>query len=89
MSVRIQINHAGFQELLTGDAAQSILDEPAKRIVDKANAVPSTTSPAYDQPYYEVTDASDAERARRRIIGTGARSMAHEAKTQALLKAIS
>lgn len=89
MSVRIKINEAGFRELLTGAAAQGLLDEVAESVADKANSVASTTSPPYDEPYYEITDGSDEERARRRIIGTGARAMAHEAKTQALLRAIS
>ncbi|MCC9182569.1 hypothetical protein [Mycolicibacterium mageritense] len=85
--MRIQVNHAGFRELLTGAAAQSLLDEQAERVASEANSVPSTTNPPHDEPYYRIEDGSDADRARRRIIADGARAMAHEAKTQALLRA--
>lgn len=84
----IKFNNAGFRELLTSAASESLVDKHAQELAAEANAVPSTTSPAHDKPYYAVTKASDSKRARRRVQADGARAMAHEAKTQALLRAL-
>ena len=63
-------------------------DDEADRLADRANAVASTTDPAATEPYYEVEDGSDNKRARRRVRAAGARAMKHEAKTNALQKAL-
>ncbi|MGX9669926.1 hypothetical protein [Mycobacterium sp. HM-7] len=89
MTVRIKFNEAGFRALLTSGAANSLVKEHAERVAERANEVPSTTQPAASDPYYVVEDASDDKRARYRVRANGARAMAHEAKTQALLRAIS
>lgn len=88
MSVRIKFNNAGFQELLTSAGANALVQEHAEQIAAKANSVPSTTAPAVTQPYYEIEDGSDGKRARRRVRTTGERAARHEAKTQALQKAL-
>lgn len=86
--MRIEFNDAGFRALRTGAAANALLDEHSEGIADRANAVPSTTSPAATEPYYEVEDGSDGERARRRIRTASRRAARHEAKTQALQRAL-
>ena len=86
--MRIKFNDAGFDQLLTGSHAQSLVEDAANEIAEKANAVPSTTDPAATEPYYEVEDGSDSKRARRRIKPTSARAAKHEAKTNALQKAL-
>lgn len=86
--MRIQFNDAGFRELLTGDYAKSLVKKEAEQLEERANAVPSTTSPAHDKPYYVSEDGSDGERARYRVRADGARAMRHEAKTNALQKAL-
>ena len=86
--MRIKFNQAGFRELRTSAAANAILDEHAEPMAERANSVPSTTEPAADEPYYEVQDGSDSDRARRRIRTTSARAARHEAKTNALQKAL-
>lgn len=86
--MRIKFNDAGFNELLTSAAANALLDEHAESMAERANAVPSTTDPAHTEPYYEIQDGSDGKRARRRIYADGGRAMAHEAKTQALQRAL-
>lgn len=86
--MRIKFHDAGFDQLLTGSFAQSLVDDAANEIAEKANAVPSTTDPAATEPYYEVEDGSDNKRARRRVRAAGARAMKHEAKTNALQKAL-
>lgn len=88
MSVRIKFNEAGFRALLTGAGAQSLVEEHAERVAAAANAVPSTTQPAHVGDYYEAKDASDGDRARRRVVTTDDRAAAHEAKTHALLRAL-
>ncbi len=86
--MKVTFHQSGFDELLTGSYANSLLDKETESIADRANAVPSTTDPAASVPYYEVEDGSDGKRARRRIRAAGARAMRHEAKTNALQKAL-
>jgi len=86
--MRIAFNPAGFNELLTSAGAETLVDGHAQRMAAAANAVPSTTEPAATEPYYEVVEASDGKRARRRIRTTGPRASKHEAKTQALLRSL-
>lgn len=86
--MRIQFNESAFDDLLTGSYANSVLDEHAEPMLDRANDVSSTTDPAATEPYYEMEDGSDGKRARRRIRAAGARAMRHEAKTNALQKAL-
>lgn len=87
--MRIEWNEAGFDQLLTSPAAQALVDQHAEALADRANSVPSTTSPPATEPYYEVEDTSDEHRARRRVQTTGARAAAHEAKTHALQQGMS
>ena len=86
--MRITFNQSGFDELLTGSFAQGLVDDEADRLAGRANAVASTTDPVATEPYYEVQDGSDNKRARRRVRAVGARAMRHEAKTNALQKAL-
>jgi hypothetical protein len=74
---KIEFNSAGFRELLT--SAGPVLDEHAETIAGKANA---------DGDHYEVTDGSDNNRARRRIVTKDHAARVHEAKTQALQRSI-
>lgn len=87
--MRITFNKSGFDSLLTSPGAQQLLEEHTEHVAERANSIPSTTSPAHDAPYYKVEDGSDGKRARRRVVTDGPRAAAHEAKTQALLRAIS
>lgn len=87
--MRIDWNDAGFDALLTSGQAQALVAKHADAIADAANAVPSTTSPASEEPYYVVEDASDEHRARARVQTNGPRAANHEAKTQALQQALS
>ena len=86
--MRIKFHDAGFDALLTGSFAQGLVDDHTETMAERANAVPSTTSPAHDRPYYVTEDGSDGKRARRRIRADGARAMRHEVKTNALQKAL-
>jgi len=86
--VRITFNDNGFRELLTSAATTAMLKGHADRVCRAANAVPSTTVPAATEPYYEVQEASDSDRARFRVRAAGRRAVRHEAKTQALLKGL-
>lgn len=86
--MRITFNDAGFRQLRTSAAATAMLKGHADRIAEAANAVPSTTSPAATEPYYEVHDGSDAKRSRFRVVTANRRAVGHEAKTQALLKGL-
>lgn len=88
MKFRLEFHDAGFRELRTSSAAKGLLKELADEMAAKANAVPSTTEPAATEPYYEVQDGTDSERARYRVRTTGDRAAKHEAKTQALHKAL-
>lgn len=82
--MRIKFHEAGFRELLTSAGAEALVQAEAERLAASANAVGSTTSPAHTLPYYVVEDASDDDRARRRVVTDGPRAAAHEARTQAL-----
>ncbi|MCB1287420.1 MAG: hypothetical protein KDB47_06935 [Mycobacterium sp.] len=86
---RIVFNPAGFRELLTSPEVTGMLKEHADSLAERANAVPSTTSPAANEPYYHVYEASDEQRARFRVASRGLRAARHEAKTQALQKGLS
>lgn len=82
-------NYAGFAELRTSGFAQAELKKHADRIEAAANAIPSTTSPAATEPYYQSHEAGDDQRARYRIATTSIRSSRHEAKTHALQRGFS
>lgn len=86
--VRITFNDNGFRELLTSAAVSATLKGHAERVCEAANSVPSTTAPAATEPYYEVQEASDSDRARFRVRAASRRAVRHEAKTQALLKGL-
>ena len=86
MSIRFEFDPAGFRDLLTSSEAKAELNRRARSMATRANAVPSTTEPAATEPYYEVVDASNRDRARVRVQTTGARSVRHENKTHALLR---
>lgn len=86
--MQIKFNSSGFQELLTSAAANALLDEHAEQIAERANEVPSTTSPEATEPYYKVYEAGDSKRARRRIVTVGRRAIQHEAITNALQQSI-
>lgn len=86
--MRIKFNEAGFDQLLTSAGAQALVEAQAQQVADRANRSPSTTDPATDEPYYEVEDGSDEKRARRRVKTASVRAIRHEAKTQALQRAI-
>jgi hypothetical protein len=85
---RFKVNDDAFAKLRTSAAAKALVRKEAEEIAARANAVASTTEPAADEPYYKTWDATDEERARYRVATTGLRSARHEAKTQALQKAI-
>jgi len=89
MAIRIEFHEAGFRELLTSAGAKALVRGYAEDMAAKANAVPSTTSPAATEPYYEVKeDEADGDRARYRVRTMSDRAAKHEMKTQALQKAI-
>ena len=87
--MKIKFNNKGFDELRTSAGAQALVKQHADRIEAAANAIPSTTTPAATEPYYESHEAGDEHRARYRIATTGARASRHEAKTFALNRALS
>ena len=80
-------NNAGFAELRHSYKAE--IKSRADRMEAAANAIPSTTSPAATEPYYETHDASDEDRPRFRVATTSLRASRHEAKTFALQRAYS
>lgn len=89
---RIEFHAAGFRALLTDASTKALVKSEAEKIAEKANAVASTTDPAAEDPYYEVEDGSDGERARFRVATAQGeqlkRNARHEAKTNALQKSI-
>ena len=89
MAIRWKRNDAGFDALRTSAAAQALVRAEAEKLEAAANAIPSTTSPAATEPYYETQEAGDANRARYRVKTTGIRAVRHEAKTDALLRGLS
>lgn len=89
--MRIQFREAGFRELLTSASTKALVEEKAEEIAQRANAVPSTTSPAATEPYYEVEDATTDQAEYRIITAAGKqsiRNVRHEAKTQALQRGL-
>lgn len=86
MTVKLKFNYAGFDALRL--SAKPLVDEAAEKILAAANSSPSTTDPAVTYPYYQLHDASDEHRARARVATTTDRARKHEAKTQALQKAL-
>ena len=89
MGIKFVANDAGFAALRTSPSSDYLVKVKAQAITRAANAVPSTTDPATDEPYYEMHDAGDAERARYRVATTSIRASRHEAKTFALQRAMS
>jgi hypothetical protein len=87
MRIKFVRNDAGFDALRTSPGAQALVAGRAEALAAEANAIPSTTSPAAAEPYYEAYEAGDEHRARYRVRTTGLRASRHEAKTQALLRA--
>lgn len=85
--MRIAFHSSGFRDLLTSAGAQELVQEQADKIAVRANATPSTTSPAHTEPYYEVA-AEAVKRARAFVQTAGARAIVHEQKTGALTKAL-
>jgi hypothetical protein len=79
----IKFNSAAFKAILTSSAVKAKIKGLADDMAAAANSVPSTTSPAAKEPYYEVQDGT-TDRARYRVRTTGLRAARHEAKTQAL-----
>lgn len=89
MTIRFKPNYPGFNALRTSAAADSLVKAKAESIESAANAIPSTTSPAATEPYYEAKEAADAKRARYRVVTANVRAQRHEVKTQALLRGLS
>lgn len=87
--MKFRRNEAGFDALRTSAGANALVRAAAERVEAAANAIPSTTTPAATEPYYEAYDASDENRARYRVATTSIRASRHEAKTDALLRGLS
>ena len=87
--MKFAFNQAGLNALRTTSQMQTKVRAGAERVEASANAIPSTTSPAATEPYYEAYEAGDEKRARQRVVTTGIRAARHEVKTQALLRAVS
>jgi hypothetical protein len=77
-------NDAGFNAIRKAAEFDSWAKREAEAIAAAANAIPSTTDPATDEPYYEVFEAGDGSRARYRVATTSLRAQRHEARTLAL-----
>ncbi len=86
--VRIEFNSRGFDELKTSPGADAVVKKHADELAARANAVPSTTEPAATEPYYTAYEAGDQHRARYRVVTSGIRAIAHEAKTNALQRSL-
>ena len=84
--MRIRFNQNAFREIR--HSADGLVKNEADELAQRANSVPSTTDPEATEPYYEVQEASDADRPRYRVRTTGDRSAKHEAKTNALQRNI-
>jgi hypothetical protein len=87
--MRFKRNDAGFNELRTRPAVDAWAKREAEQLAATANAIPSTTSPAATEPYYEVVESGSEKRARYRVKTTGRRAFLHDAKTDALLRGLS
>ncbi len=82
-------NDAGFNAIRKAAEFDSWAKREAEAIAAAANAIPSTTDPATDEPYYEVFEAGDGARARYRVATASLRAQRHEMRTQALQRALS
>ena len=89
MTIRFKRNDAGFNALRTSAWADGLVKAKAEAIEAAANAIPPTTSPPPEEPYYETKEAGDAKRARYRVVTANVRAQRHEAKTFALNRALS
>lgn len=79
---RIVMNEAVLESL-----AAAAVEKAADGVAERANAVPSTTSPAATEPYYEAHE--DNQHEGQFVVWTAnPRAMRHEAKTDALLRAL-
>ena len=87
--MRFDPNYAGFSAIRKQVQFANMAKAKAESIAAAANAIPSTTDPATDEPYYEVFEAGDGSRARYRVATASLRAQRHEAKTQALQRALS
>lgn len=87
--MKFKRNEAGFDALRTSAGANALVRGKAEKIAAAANAVPPTTDTPLEEPYYEVHEAGDENRARYRVATTGIRASRHEAKTFALQRALS
>lgn len=87
-SFRLQFNKSGFRELRTSAGVKALVEAEAEKVAARANEVPSTTDPEAAEPYYEVQDGTDGERARYRVRTNSRRAARHEAKTQALQRGL-
>ncbi|MEC4856721.1 hypothetical protein R2325_14025 [Mycobacteroides chelonae] len=86
--MRIEFNDKGFKELLTSEPVKAGLKPYADEIAEKANAIPSITQPAATEPYYEVVDGTDEDRARYYVQTANPRAINHEKVTDALLRGL-
>lgn len=86
--MRIEFNDKGFKELMTSAAAKAFVKRYADEAAEKANAIPSTTEPAATEPYYEVVDGTDEERARYYVQTANPRAINHDKATDALLRSL-
>jgi hypothetical protein len=89
VTIRFKRNVSGFNALRTSAAVDGLIREKAESIEAAANAIPPTTSPPPEEPYYEAKEAGDAKRARYRVVTANIRAQRHEVKTQALLRGLS
>jgi len=87
--MKITFNDAAFAALRTDAAANALVRGKAEKIAAAANNSPPTTDTPLEEPYYEVHEAGDENRARYRIATTSRRASRHEAKTFALQQALS
>jgi hypothetical protein len=77
-------NDAGFNAIRKQAQFANMAKSKAESIAAAANAIPSTTDPATEEPYYEVFEAGDGSRARYRVATASLRAQRHEARTLAL-----
>jgi len=82
-------NDAGFNAIRKQAQFANMAKSKAEAIAAAANAIPSTTDPATEEPYYEVFEAGDGARARYRVATASLRAQRHEMRTQALQRALS
>jgi hypothetical protein len=87
--VKFVRNDAGFDQLRLSAGSQALVREAAEKVEAAANAIPSTTSPAAEEPYYSSREDNTPSRARYLVGTTGIRASRHEARTKALLRGMS